>query len=57
MVNVCKLQALACFYGGAGDHDPPTCFFANNTLCLVCELTEEICQVSADIKEYLIVLF
>ena len=26
-------------------------------LCSVCELTEEICHVSVDIKEYLIVLF
>ena len=28
----CLLQALARFYGGAGDSDPPTCFIANN-LC------------------------
>ncbi|MCY3928217.1 MAG: helicase-related protein [Acidobacteria bacterium] len=52
----CLLQALACFYGGAGDSDPPTCFIANNPLCSVCELAEEICQVSIDIKEYLVLL-
>ena len=51
----CLLQALACFYGGAGDNDPPTCFIANNPLCSVCELAE-ICEVSIDIKEYLAVL-
>ena len=29
----CLLQALAHFYGGAGDNDPPTCFIANNPFC------------------------
>ena len=53
----CLLQALTCFYGGAGDQDPPTCFVANNPLCSICEVAEDVCQVSIDIKEYLIVLF
>ena len=52
----CLSQALANFHGGAGETDPPTCFIANNPLCSVCEVAEEICQVSVDIKEYLVVL-
>ena len=52
----CLLQALAHFYGDAGDSDPPTCFTSNNPLCSVCESAEGICQVSIDIKEYLVVL-
>ena len=52
----CLSQALAHFYGGVGDTDPPICFIANYQLCSVCEVAEEICQVSLDIKPYLIIL-
>ena len=55
-IGKCLLLALALFYGGAGDSNPPTCFISNTPLCSVCELAEEICQVSIDIKEYLVVL-
>lgn len=49
----CLSQALAYFYGGVGETDPPTCFVANNPLCSVCNVADE---VSTDIKEYLVVL-
>ena len=52
----CLSQALAFFYGGVSDTDPPTCFVANNPLCSVCEHSEEICEISIDIKEFLLVL-
>ena len=52
----CLSQALAFFYGGVSDTDPPTCFVANNPLCSVCEYSEEICEISIDIKEFLLVL-
>jgi len=52
----CLSRALAYFYGGVGETDPPTCFVANNPLCSVCNVADEICRVSIDIKEYLVVL-
>jgi len=59
----CLSRALAYFYCGVGDIDPPpplphthTCFIANNQLCAVCEVAEEIYQVSIDIKPYLVFL-
>ena len=55
-VYLCLSRALAYFYGGVNDTDPPTCYFANNPLCSVCEQSEEICEISIDIKEFLLVL-
>lgn len=52
----CLSQALAFFYGGVSDTDPPRCFVANNPLYSVCEHSEEICEISIDIKELLLVL-
>ena len=52
----CLSRALAYFYGGVNDNNPPTCFVANSPLCMVCEHTEEMCEVSIDIKDFLLVL-
>jgi len=48
-------RALAYFYGGVGESDPTICFVANNPLCSVCNVANEICHVSVNTKEYLVV--
>ena len=52
----CLSQALAYFYDGVNDNNPPTCFLANSPLYMVCEHTEEMCEVSMDIKDFWLVL-
>ena len=50
------IPSTSFFYGGVNDTDPPTCFVANNPLCSVCQHSEEICEISIDVKELLLVL-
>lgn len=49
----CLLWALSHFYGGTEDSDPPTCFVANSPLCMVCKVSDALCEESIDIKEHL----
>lgn len=48
--------ALSHFYGGADDTNPPTCFVSNSPLCMVCKLSDVLCEESLDIKEHLCTL-
>jgi len=52
----CLSRVLAYFYGGVNDGNPPTCFLTNSPLCIVCEHTEELCEVGMDIKDFLLAL-
>jgi len=49
----CLSWALSYFYGGVDDSDPPTCFVANSPLCMVCKVSDVLCEESIDIKEHL----
>ena len=48
--------ALSYFYGGAGDAEPPTCFVSNSPLCMICAVSDLICEETVNIKEYLCIL-
>jgi len=52
----CLMQALTTFYSGESSTITTTCIVNNSTLCSVCENYEEICQVSCDIKDHLVLL-
>ena len=52
----CLTWALSHFYGGADDTDPPTCFVSNSPLCMVCKLSDILCEESLDIKDHLCTL-
>ena len=52
----CLSWALSQFYGGADDTDPPTCFVSNSPLCMVCKVSEVLCEESLDVKEHLNIL-
>ena len=52
----CLSWALSHFYGGIDDTEPPTCFVSNSPLCMVCKLSDTLCEESLDIKEHLCTL-
>ena len=52
----CLSWALSQFYGGADDTDPPTCFVSNSPLCMVCKVSDVLCEESLDVKEHLNIL-
>ena len=52
----CLTWALSHFYGGADDTDPPTCFVSNSPLCMVCKLSDILCEEGLDIKDHLCTL-
>ena len=52
----CLAWALSYFYGGAGDAEPPTCFVSNSPLCMICAVSDLICEETVNIKEYLCIL-
>jgi len=48
------MWAMSHFYGGADDVDPLTCFTANASLCMTCELSEVLWhEMHIDIKSLL----
>ena len=49
----CLMWAMSHFYGGVDDEDPPTCFTANAPLCMTCEFSDNLCEISQDIKSHL----
>ena len=50
------MWALSHFYEGADDVDSLTCFTANASLCMMCELSEVLCEMHIDIKSHLCTL-
>jgi len=52
----CLSWALSHFYGGADDSNPQTCYVANSPLCMVCKVSDALCEESIDIKEHLVTL-
>ena len=41
------------FYGGADDTGPPTCFISNSPLCMICKVSDILCEESFDVKDHL----
>ena len=52
----CLSWALYQFYGEADDTDPPTCFVSNSPLCMVCKVSDVLCEESLDVKEHFSIL-
>jgi len=53
----CLSWALSHFYGGTDDSDPSTCFVSNSPLCMICKVSDVLCEESLHIiKEYLCTL-
>ena len=44
----CLAWALSHFYGGADDGDPPTCFISNSSLCMICGISDLLCEERFD---------
>ena len=52
----CLAWALSHFYGGTDDIDPPTCFISNSPSCMICGVSDLLCEENFDIKNHLTTL-